>query len=577
MKNFKIVKKFVVSFGIVMLMFIMVAGFSLYTLNNSSGGFETFYSGVYQISNRTMEMRVALQAASKSYSNAIVADTAEATEQYITKGDEFIDKLNEDVQYIKDNASTDELLNMNEELNSILVATVDIKSTMLDYARKLDNKNAVDSYFNGYEPKLQEAEQKIIEMDSYTANYADEVFNFNTNSIKIGLTILIVLTILAFAFVIFISIYLTRSIKNPIDNMVNVLKQMAEGSLNADLTYESKDEFGYLADCLRTMQSGLEKLIDDVAYGLHEMAAGNFNVKSKAIDAYIGDYKPLLLALIDINENLSDTISNINEAAEQVNVGSEQVSGGAQALSQGATEQASAIEELTATIEEVYGKIKNNAENALGAGNLSVEAGHGVVNSNEKMQHLTEAMDDITDTSNEIGKIIKTIDDIAFQTNILALNAAVEAARAGEAGKGFAVVADEVRNLAQKSAEAAKNTTVLIENALTAILNGTNLTKETAEYLNEVTGKATELNDKIQEIANASEEQASAVSQITQGVEQISSVVQNNSATAEESAAASEELSGQANMLRELVGKFILKGDESRIVENNVDNTFEEF
>ncbi|MEG2769394.1 MAG: methyl-accepting chemotaxis protein, partial [Oscillospiraceae bacterium] len=263
--------------------------------------------------------------------------------------------------------------------------------------------------------------------------------------------------------------------------------------------------------------------------------------------------------------------------SEQVASGSDQVSSGAQALSQGATEQASSIEELSATIQAVSNQIKDNANNAKMASELSSMAGKEVQNGNEHMQSMIVAMEDISSTSNKIGKIIKTIDDIAFQTNILALNAAVEAARAGSAGKGFAVVANEVRNLAGKSAEAAKNTTSLIESSINAVANGTKIADETAMSLKVVVEKSNLVLQKVEEIAEASAEQANSVVQITTGVDQISAVIQTNSATAEESAAASEELSSQSQMLKDLVGKFTLREVDAKETVSSYDETPADF
>lgn len=217
------------------------------------------------------------------------------------------------------------------------------------------------------------------------------------------------------------------------------------------------------------------------------------------------------------------------------------------------------MEELAATINEISNQVKSNAENAHNVNKLADDVGLKMTESNQQMQTMIEAMKEISSSSSEIGKIIKTIEDIAFQTNILALNAAVEAARAGEAGKGFAVVADEVRNLASKSAEASKNTAVLIESSILAVEKGTKIADETAHTLLESVEGAQKVTRTIDQISKASEEQASSISQITQGIDQISNVVQTNSATAEESAAASEELSGQAQILKGLISQFKLK------------------
>ncbi|MEG0899877.1 MAG: methyl-accepting chemotaxis protein [Oscillospiraceae bacterium] len=377
---------------------------------------------------------------------------------------------------------------------------------------------------------------------------------------------IIFISVISLLVIILVVVSVLKKQLKPIEAVVKSAQDIANGNLNIDIEVKDNNEIGLLATTFKDMSSNLESIIGDVNYLLGEMANGNFRIHSKCADKYVGEYQNILLAIRNINSNLSSTLSEINQASDEVSSGSDQVSNAAQALSQGATEQASSIQELSATMADISEKIKANADNAKIANNLSNDAGAGVAGSNEKMHEMVIAMTEITDKANQIGKIIKTIDDIAFQTNILALNAAVEAARAGEAGKGFAVVADEVRNLAQKSAEAAKNTTALIEGTVQSVESGSKIADETAEALEEVVTKATNVAKLIVGIATASEEQATAAMQITMGIDQISSVVQTNSATAEESAAASEELNGQAQMLKNLVGNFVLQ--ENAIYSN---------
>ena len=376
------------------------------------------------------------------------------------------------------------------------------------------------------------------------------------NALIFQASIIIVIIIIG----VFFSFVIIRGIKFPIFEIEKAASRMAQGDLDIDISYTSKDELGVLSDQVRELIRKLQMIIDDENKFLAQMASGDFTVDSTCETEYTGGFKPLLISFRAIAEKLNHTILQISESSAQVASGSDQVSSGAQALSQGATEQASSVEELAATINEISEKVKQNAENARQANHMAGVVGSEMQTSNQKMQEMMQAMNNISNCSDEIGKIIKTIEDIAFQTNILALNAAVEAARAGTAGKGFAVVADEVRNLAGKSAEASKNTSVLIENSLRAVENGTLIADETAQSLLQTVKGVEEVANIISQISEASNNQAEAISQITMGIDQISSVVQTNSATAQESAAASEELSSQSQLMKDLVGRFRLRG-----------------
>ena len=378
-----------------------------------------------------------------------------------------------------------------------------------------------------------------------------------TKTSELLLLVMFALLIAGFIVSMLIAIYIARTISKPIRIVEQAANELAQGNYDITVDYKAKDEIGALCVSMGTMISTTKSVINDIVRSLGEMADGNFDLTAEA--EYVGVYDRILKAMDKITADLSYTMTQINQSSEQVSGGSDQVSSGAQALSQGATEQASSIEELSATIAEISEQIKKNAGNAQEARKKSISASDEVVASNRKMQDMIGAMADISGKSAEISKIIKTIEDIAFQTNILALNAAVEAARAGAAGKGFAVVADEVRNLAGKSAEAAKSTTALIEETVKAVENGTHIADDTANALALVVTGTQEVTELIGNIADASSEQATSVTQVTLGVDQISSVVQTNSATAEESAASSEELSGQAAMLKSLVSKFRVK------------------
>ena len=371
-----------------------------------------------------------------------------------------------------------------------------------------------------------------------------------------------IMLIIGIAVSSFIAIKLGLSIGKPISICTERIEQLADGDLTTPVpSIKSDDEVGVLMQTMNTVVYKLTGMIRDIGRILEAMANGNFGVNTiEGRSLYPGDFAKLQVCAQDISAKLSSTMGEINEAADQVASSSEQVSTGAQTLSQGAMAQTSSIEELAASIHMISEKITLNSQNCAEARSAVNEASDLVDSANHEMSRLTDAMNEINSAAAQISHIIKTIDDIAFQTNILALNAAVEAARAGEAGKGFSVVADEVSNLASKSADAASETAALIQKSIEAVHNGTEIAAETASAMQSAGEKTASVEDIVNRIASASDQQAEMVLQLTSGVEQISGVVQNNSATAEESAASAEELSSQAAALKNLIRSFKLRG-----------------
>ncbi len=348
--------------------------------------------------------------------------------------------------------------------------------------------------------------------------------------------------------------YVFKGIITPIQTVIQSSKGLSEGKLDFHIDVKSTNEIGVLADSLNTSVENLNLYITDISNILNDMAAGDLTRKSNI--EYIGDFVQIQKAIETIGREQSQTMAQIHSSSSQVDAGANQVANGAQNLAQGATEQASEVDNLMHMIEQITDQINGNAKSAQVTEQQADLVGEQITVCNGQMQEMAEAMKQISDCSDEIQHIIKTIDDIAFQTNILALNAAVEAARAGSAGKGFAVVADEVRNLAAKSAEAVKDTSQLIEKTLHMVATGSKLTDLTQDSLQQVVSGAGRVTEEIKVISEASQEQETAIGRIKESITQISTVIQSNSATSEESAAASQQLAGQAQVLKGLIGKF---------------------
>lgn len=398
----------------------------------------------------------------------------------------------------------------------------------------------------------------VAETDGWSLAVVDPKSDFMGATVR-AIIVVGILILFSVVVALFIARRIAVRIAGPICMCAERLTTLSQGDLHTEVPeINTVDETGTLAAATKDIVECLRGLIQDEKYVLGEMAGGNFDINAD-VSVYRGDLQVILKSLNGINHRLSKSLYEISGAADQVAEGSEQVSAGAQAFSQGATEQASSVEELAATINDINSDIQKNAKLAEDSNETSNEAGIMLMESQEKMNHLISAMSEISNSSGEIGRIIKTIEDIAFQTNILALNAAVEAARAGNAGKGFAVVADEVRSLAEKSAEASKSTSTLIERSIHAVENGTQIANDTAEAIQETAVRAKKAVGLVAQILENTKSQAEAVAQVSVGVDQISSVVQTNSATAQQSAAASEELSGQAEMLKKTVNSFRLK------------------
>ncbi len=457
------------------------------------------------------------------------------------------------------------------DANGITIADIDSKNVGVEDSLHLGEKNSKLKKYSEICKKMVAGENgtgtysyagktKVVayspvkDMNGWSIGVA-AVRNEFLGMFYLSLVITVIFVIAFTAFGIRNGVLLGKMVVKPIAAVVDRLKLLAEGNLHADTPLpETNDETATLMSSLSETVQDLKGVITEIDDHLAELSSGNFLINVE--DDFKGDFAEISQSFREIVDSLSQAMGEIDSNAEYVQNGATDLSGAAQQLAEGATDQASAIEELTATITEVSEKITVNAKNADNAKGVVADMGEQILESNEHMKKNTEAMNNIKEASNKIAEIIGSIEEIASQTALLALNASIEAARAGENGKGFAVVATQVGVLAEQSSEAARKTKDLIQNAILAVEDGMQLADSTAKSLLHVVDNVKLVNNSMAEIAEASDNQAMAVAQITEGINQIAEVIESNTATSEESAAASEQLTGQANVLKELVGRF---------------------
>ncbi len=552
--NMKIRKRLIFGFFAPYLMSAILLLFCILNMLSMKGSYETIVEQNVNLERQILNARIHMNTAAR-YVRDITLDQKKAN--YNTNTSSLNAAMND----------------LNTSINSITQSNPEYTSTGIgqEFVEGVKKwQNTVPEILSAIERNDFEVARKLlIEKCTPTLNKQAEIAKQLTNNIEDSVkqtltkqdrTSLISIVVVIGAIVIvsvlnaILASRVVKSFTKPLDEVKEAITAFSKGKFDVPVLYDAEDEVAEMADALRTSQSVLQTVIAEIDRTTGAMAEGDFNIKIET--NFPGTLKSISDSIERVVKNLSETIDEVKNTMDRVSMNAEQVSSGSQSLAQGATEQASAVEELSATLNDISAMSHENANSAKTAKYNTDKASEQNMINKEKMHEMIQAMDNITSASQEIRKIIKTIEDIAFQTNILALNAAVEAARAGSAGKGFAVVADEVRNLASKSAEAAKNTTKLIADSIEAVERGSEIAYSAAESIESsvvLTGQAVE---QITQIASAVERESEAIRQITQGIDQIATVVQTNSATSEESAAASQELSTQANMMHEVLRAF---------------------
>ena len=556
----KVGDKLKYAFGtvIVTFMFAMLMAFIAIILMNADT--KKFYEEAYMSSVAQMEIRKDVQLVSKNILWALTVDNTGAAQSYLSAADQAAQKVESNVEELRqsyaDRTAVDDLQQAVSEME-------DIRAQLMELARQREKAKALVIFNGDYNNALVTVQNKLVIIgDNATQEATTQYRAARTTGIG-SIILTVVLGVVSLNFSIVIRKTITKNMLRPIKQIQKASADLKAGNLDVDITYESPDELGQLANDFKDACATLHAMVEDTGVLLDQMANGDFTISEDNKSKYVGSFVEQFESMHQLGSQMSETLEQINVASEQVAQGSGQLSCGAQALAEGATDQAGAVEELTATVENITEVANNNAAAAEKSYETVREAAEHAGQSREDLERLTEAMQRIDATSKEIQNIIGSIEDIAEQTNLLSLNASIEAARAGEAGRGFAVVAEQIGKLAGDSARAAVNTRDLLGKSLQEVENGNVITEKTVEALNQILETMNRFADTAKGSSESSREQADMLRQVEQGIEQISSVVQSNSASAEETSATSQQLSAQSDELKTLVGKFKLMGHEN--------------
>lgn len=556
-RNMKLKSRLLLSYAVVIAICLSASVAALFLMNRIGDNLSSFYKNNYTVTVNVWMAKREMQAARGDILNAVLDSDAEESMQFIENAKESLRNMRATFPVIRKSFKGD--IAMVDRVDELLQQAIVYRDQVFGLVETGKTDEAYEVMKSNYVPILNQMAdllQQIADVAGENAQTMVKEGEYAQTSAIIVIMLIMALSIMAAAL---LGIYISNSIRKPVKEIEDAAVQLANGKLDGvHVTYMSRDELGQMSDSIRDLISYQKTIIEDISDILGDMSEGNFKVQSNVKEYYRGRYDCILVAMRKLRNRLSNTLGQISQSARQVADGSEQISSETQLLAIGAEEQACSIEKLAAAVNEISEHVRETKENANEARGQTDQAGEQVFESNQQMQEMIRAMNTISEKSSEIYKIVKTIEDIAFQTNILALNASVEAARAGEPGAGFAVVAREIRALADKTAIASKNTAALIEESVSAVKNGEKVARATADSLLQVVKSTKQVVLVVDRIASATENENVSISNITAEVSQISDVVQNNVSTSEELAAASEEFSTQAQILGNMIGQFKL-------------------
>ena len=556
-RNMKLKFRLLLSYAMVIAICLSASIAALFMLNRIGDNLSSFYRNNYTVTINVWLAKREMQAARGDILNAILESDVEESAEYIDKAKESLRNMRATFPVIRNSFKGD--IAMVDRVDKRLQEAIVYRDKVFALVETGKTDEAYEVMKSSYIPVLNQMADLLQQIADVAAHNAQDMVKEGEYAQASAITVIMIIMTFSIVSAALLGIYISNSIRKPVKEIEDAAQQLANGQLDGVcVSYTSRDELGEMSDSIRDLISYQKTIIEDISDILGDMSEGNFKVQSNVNEYYMGHYDRILVSMWGLRDKLSDTLWRISQSARQVANGSEQVSSGAQILAIGAEEQADSIEKLAIAVNEISEQVRVTKENADKARNQTDRAGAQVSESNQQMQEMISAMNIISERSDEIYKIVKTIQDIAFETNLLALNASVEAARVGELGTGFAVIAREIRSLADKTAMASKNTTALIKESVAAVKNGEKVAHTAADSLLQVIECTKQVIFMVDRIASATENQHKSISNITAEVRQVSDVVQNNASISEELAAASEELSTQTQMLDHMIGQFQL-------------------
>lgn len=552
MDEMKIKEKLQYGYSLVIGLMIIIAICAIVGLFLVQGKMNSYIKGAQAADTAVKECRIESNTAARYIREMILNDDKDAFEKNKVRVQEGMAAIEDALKDLK-NADVIEK-ELNQRYEESLHSWMEVGNHIVEEVEAGNREEGVSLVVSECSPTLQEAVDIAKEIDAATDKLKSKAIRINRETILFVIAVMVLLLGIAIYTARKVGNRIVESIVAPLNEIEQAATDLSKGNLHTEVNYRKEDEIGHLAHALRSSIRRLSDYVEDIDHAMKEFSQGNFDVQANV--EYRGDFIGIEESFLSFEKNMADMVKNVQSVANQVTQASEKIAANSTELAEGASEQAGVTQELSATIESVSQQIEQNAKEAVSISEEVQQVGVELDHSNRKMKEMVESMNRIGESSDEISKIIATINEIAAQTNLLALNASIEAARAGEAGKGFAVVADQVSLLAAQSAEAAAESTALIEESVRAVKGGMVTANETAEQLQRAVKGSKAIIGKVNLIAEASREQANAVDQINHGVDQINDVVLTNTETSEACAASSQEMTAQAETLRGMIQKF---------------------